>query len=251
MAVLLAAFYAGLVDADAARLTVVAAPHVEKYELSACAESVLEGEPVMSASASGSGTVTLAGVPTACEGTTLDLFLHSGDGSVLAAGSIGAVASGSATVDVGGFDQALATTAVARLGGWIFPVSWQGDAERHYCVGVDASGVPTGDDCSLTISGVNSWTSSDGSTTAEVYFRATTSAPSWRVHLDLGDTEVFPAIEPVGVGSYNSVAIAPGFSCANLPQLVVMPANPSWGEKSGSFSYTDAAGKSLGTMLCE
>ena len=140
---------------------------------------------------------------------------------------------------VGTYTSANVSAAIATIGGWIFPTSWNGAAPvTPGCVGLDASGNATSQSCTLTIGTVATW-QSNGFTYSQFIFTATTSAPLWKVTFNFADTAKWAGFTPTVVVNNQNVALASGYSCSSLPIFQGVEANPGWGSANGDLIITN------------
>jgi len=245
---LLAAFAIGASAANAASLNVSPKKQVTLTKLQKCAASMNGSNPVVQSTYSSSTTVTVSALPAACNGLSLKINLHDASGAVIATGTT-ASASASQTVAVGTYTSTNVSAAIATIGGWIFPTSWNGGAPvTPGCVGLDASGNPTGQACTLTIGTVTTWTSGSYKY-SQFQFTAVTAAPVWKVTFNFADTAKWAGFTPVVVVSNQNVAKAAAYACSSLPVFQGVEANPSWNSNNGDLTITTDPTYG-GTKLC-
>jgi len=226
---------------------VTTAKEVSLSKLNKCAASMTGSNPVIQTAYASATTVTVKSVPAACAGLSLKVNLHNSAGTVLATGTA-ASATTNQTITVGSYTPANVTNAFVTLGGWIFPTAWTAPIPAGSCVGVDASGNPTGATCTLTIGTVTSWTGG-AYKYSQFQFTATTTAPLWKVTFNFADTSKFVGFTPVAVANGQNLAKAPGYSCSSLPVFEGIEANPTWNSNGGDLTIsTDPALN--GNRLC-
>lgn len=245
---LLALFAVGVSAADASTLRVTTKYEVSLKKLQRCAASMNGANPVVKTTYASTSTVTVAALPAACTGLSLKINLHNDAGTVLATGTT-ASATASQTVTVGTYAPASVSAAIATIGGWIFPTSWNGAAPvTPGCVGLDASGNPTGQACTLTIGAVTTW-NANGYSYSQFQFSAVTDAPLWKVTFNFADTAKWAGFTPVVVVNNQNVARASGYACSSLPVFQGVEANPSWNSSNGDLTITTDPTYG-GTRLC-
>jgi hypothetical protein len=119
------------------------------------------------------------------------------------------------------------------------------------CIGVDASGVPTGASCTISVTSYASWQPGGGQWQGNYYYSGSTAAPYAIVVVRF---DQYLAFTPTGVNrQIAGTTLAPGYSCSSLPTFrVKVPVqnynngNSFWG---GFDLYTNPAAQN-GTSLC-
>lgn len=237
-------------SASAARLAVVTKPEVKLTKLQRCAASMSGGVPVIKTESATSTTVSVKAVPAACAGLPMTVKLHDAAGAVLSQGTATAV-TGTQTVAVGTYTAASVTHAFATIGGWVFPTTWTVPAVANGCVGLDAGGNVTAIPCTLTIGTVTTWQAGPY-WYSQFQFSAQTTAPLWRVTFNFADTSKFQGFTPTVVMNAQNVALAPGYSCSQLPVFTGIEANPGWGSANGDITITnDPAASTQPGAICK
>ncbi|MCR6711783.1 MAG: hypothetical protein NVV57_03410 [Demequina sp.] len=235
---LLAALIVGATAANAATLGVTTKKEVTLTKLQRCAASMNGTTPVVKTTPASGTTITVSALPAACAGLSLKINLHNDSGTVIATGTT-ASAAATQTVTVGTYASANVSAAIATIGGWIFPTSWNGAAPvTPGCVGLDASGNATSQSCTLTIGTVATWTA-NGHQYSQFQFSAVTSAALWKVTFNFADTAKWAGFTPTVVVNNQNVALASGYSCSSLPIFQGVEANPGWGSANGDLIITN------------
>jgi len=237
-------------SASAAKLAVSTAPQITLSTLQQCAASMNGTTPVINTASAGASTVTVSSLPAACAGLPMSINLHNSSGAIIAHGTTASAAT-SQTVNVGTYNATAVTYAIATIDGWVFPTAWKSAIVTNGCVGLDASGNPTSYACTLTLGTVTTWKAGDY-WYSQFQFSAQTTAPLWKVIFNFADTTKFQGFTPTVVLDSQNVALAPGYSCSQLPVFMGVEENPGWGSPNGDLTITNnPAEKTNPASLCK
>ncbi|MFW2512265.1 signal peptidase I [Demequina sp. SO4-13] len=241
--------------ASAAQLTLLVGHELAVLPLQACAPGQAGGAPVIDStgtdgtSAGVFSEVSLSGVPAACHGRPLEVFVHDSSGTVISSGS--ETASASPIIAMSGYAATSVATVVVRIGGWIFPTTWTAPlppvpTEPYSCVGATSAPQGTGEACTVTPKRGNTW-GSPGSRLGHQTFSVDTSAPNAIVTIDLSKSP-FPGWTVAAVMTNGDWIKVPGYSCSELP-LVRVYANPAnGGKKQGAYFWYQESAAGIGSQ---
>lgn len=219
-----------------------------------CTRGELQATAPSSASAT---TLTITAVPANCQGRALAVYVLDAGGNALASQS-GTTTAGSSTTKVtglSGYNSANVDSVVVFIDGWWIDTVWTAPTPptpATGCVGIDPNVPGMTYPCTLSVAS-NYTSTNNGYTYTNTMFNAVTSAPIWRITVDLSSTvSGFTGMSPVRyVGMYQNIVAAPGYSCSGLPLFVGQEANPSWGSSNGELVFSDDPNFSAGNVICD
>lgn len=224
--VALAVLGLGLRPASAAQLPMSAASMTTVSLADRCTPSV----SVSAGGGTGTGatatSVTVTGLGALCGGRDLSLTLVGAEGAPLteATTTLPAGATGSVTVTVPAFPPGSVVGAAVTIGSWGIPVTEVRAAPpvlplASCAVLGDPSGLTT---CSATPTSVVPWgypRLDQYNLYVTVTSPATTATVEWEVTINLADPSLL--LVATRGNSNNAVAVAPGWTCASMPHLVL------------------------------
>ena len=171
---------------------------------------------------SGSGTTSSSVVVTGtapCAGRTLGIAVQSG--ATVRQGAATAEADGTTTVNLDGVYTATAVTgAAATVDGWNLSATWVPPTVLPLvsCRAINNPALT----CYAALTQITSWgypALTNYHATITVSSPSATADTEWQVTVNLADP-AFPFV-PVAIGHNNASELAPGWSCAQMPLLVV------------------------------
>ena len=210
-------------------------------------------------------SIELSNLPDSCAGLPIELVVYDNTGTSIGTGTGTAPGAPVPAFDVTttSYKGSDADGVALLVDTWHVPTTWTGTTPTpaYSCVAINPAGNPTGQSCTVTLSGSHYWLSYPGAWgVGQPYYHTylrmsvTTARPWWRVTIDLSDPSM-PAIgfTPVLVNNSTNATLAPGYSCNSLPWITIdNEQNDNAGYASAQIYYTSDPSESAGvTTLCD
>ena len=171
---------AGISQASAAQLTLLAGYQAQLFPVSACADGLDVVPADRKGNSANYGEVDISTIPSACNGLPLTFFLFDDSGDVVVTDS-GTASTGVLTFSVSGnYRAGDVESAVVLIDTWPIPTTWSMTAPPPptgvSCVGIDPATPNQTYPCTYSQSSTTTWVNG-GYRYTQVNFNAVTSAP--------------------------------------------------------------------------
>ncbi|WP_061961599.1 hypothetical protein [Demequina flava] len=198
---------------------------VSTFTANACTDQVIG--ITASQSSSSQTQLQVTGVPTECTGTLGTIVVVDAAGTALAQATWTKTA-GTNTVSTSSFDTSLVSSVLLLADGWWIDTTWTAPATSApvYCTSIDAQGLPTGAECSVTEVDDVDW-GNPGTRRGWAKYDVDTTSENAIFVIDLAETP-FPDWTPTAARTNGDWIAAPGYSCDEWP-IVRLYANPNKG----------------------
>lgn len=257
--------FAALSTAAAAQLGVTGGAF-GSYSDGACTTATVSTTVGGTASGTTYPAIRIEDLPDSCAGLPVSVVAYDAGGAALATGSTTAPAAPVPAFDVTTgttYNSANVVGVLLLVDTWHVPTTWTPPVAvpAASCVAVNSAGNPTGQACTVTLSGSNYWVSYPGAWGVgqpyyhtNLYISVATAQPWWRVTINLNDPSM-PGIAftPVLVNNNTNATLAPGYSCSSLPWITIDNVdNANSGYTSAQIYYTnDPTVAANGSTLCD